>query len=786
MSMTERVRKLRQESIAAKESLSSERAELLTDLYQMHGVCPNGSIPVQRALAFQYLLEHKTIHIGAGELIVGEKGPAPKVAPTYPELCCHSLDDLDILDSRPKTSFKVDAETRKAYAEKVIPFWGGKSLRDLIFSEMTGEWKAAYEAGIFTEFMEQRAPGHTVLDGKIYQYGMLDFIARIERRLDTLDFLNDPAAYARQEELRAMRICAQALIRFGERHAEEARCQAQGEQDARRRAELEHIAEVCTHVPAHTPRDFHEALQYYWFVHLGVTSELNTWDSFCPGHLDRHLAPFYNMEAHPREYYEELLQCLWVKFNNQPAPPKVGVTAAESGTYTDFAQINVGGILADGSDGVSAVSYLLLDVIEAMRLLQPSSSIQVSRQNPDDFVKRAARIIRTGFGQPSVFNADLVVQEMVRVGKSLADARDGGTSGCVETGAFGKEAYILTGYFNLPKMLELALHDGLDPRSGKQLGLHSGDAQSFASFDDLFAAFEKQMLHFLDIKVRGNNIIERLYAAYMPVPFLSLLVDDCIEKGRDYHDGGPRYDSSYIQGVGMGTITDCLSALKHHVFEHKTLTMEKMLALLAADFAGEEGERLRLVNKTPRYGNDDPRADDLLVRVFEAYYNAIEGRRNTRGGEYHINLLPTTCHIYFGAVTGATPDGRRAGAPLSEGISPVQGADRKGPTAVLKSASRMDHVRTGGTLLNQKFTPALLADETGLNAVVSLIRTYFQLDGHHIQFNVVDAGTLRKAQQHPEQYRDLIVRVAGYSDYFCDLSEALQEEIITRTEHSGF
>jgi pyruvate formate-lyase/glycerol dehydratase family glycyl radical enzyme len=784
MPITPRVQQLRQQSLQARESLSSERAELLTDFYlQDSGL---HSIPLQRALAFAYLLEHKTITLGPGELIVGEKGPAPKIAPTYPELCCHSLDDLDILDSRQKTSFKVDPHTRQAYAEKVIPYWQGRSMRELLFQEVSDEWKAAYEAGIFTEFMEQRAPGHTVLDGKIYHKGMLDFMAEIDARLASLDFLADPEAYAKQEELKAMRICARALIRFGERHAEEARSQARAEKNPQRRLELERIAGVCSHVPAHAPRDFWEALQYYWFVHLGVTTELNTWDSFCPGHLDRHLAPFYDLDQHSRDYYEELLHCFWIKFNNQPAPPKVGVTAAESGTYTDFSQINLGGILADGSDGVSEVSYLLLDVIEDMRLLQPSSSIQLSKKNPDRFVKRAARIIRTGFGQPSIFNADMVVQEMVRVGKSLPDARDGGTSGCVETGAFGKEAYILTGYFNIPKILELALYDGLDPHSGKQLGPRTGDPLGFKRFDDLYTAFEQQLRYFIDVKIRGSNLIEQLYASFMPAPFLSLLVDDCIQKGRDYHNGGPRYDSSYIQGVGMGSITDCLSAIQVHVFEQKTLSMAQILGMLAANFEGFERERQLLLNKTPRYGNDDPRADDLLVRVFESYYSAIEGRRNTRGGQYHINLLPTTCHIYFGSVTGAMPDGRQAWTPLSEGISPVQGADRHGPTAVLRSAARMDHVRTGGTLLNQKFTPQLLKDDDGLNKLVHLVRTYFKLDGHHIQFNVVDAETLRQAQKDPAQHRDLIVRVAGYSDYFCDLSLALQDEIIARTEHQEF
>jgi len=793
MPLTDRVRKLRQLSLDTRETLSSERAELLTDFYrQASGL---ESTPVQRARAFAYLLEHKTIYIGEGELIVGEKGPAPKAAPTYPELCCHSLQDLDILDSRQKTSFKVDASTRQVYADKIIPFWQGRALRERLFQEMSPEWMAAYQAGIFTEFMEQRAPGHTVLDGKIYQGGMLDFITRIDASLSALDLLNDPQAFSKQEELKAMRICAQALIRFAERHAEEARRQAQLEIDPTRRSELDRIAEVCSYVPAHAPRDFWEALQTYWFVHLGVTTELNTWDSFCPGHLDRHLQPFFHPipnppppgdDRHGREYYEELLQCFWIKFNNQPAPPKVGVTAEESGTYTDFAQINLGGLLSDGSDGVSEMTFLILDVIEDMRLLQPSASIQVSKKNPDRFVKRAARIIRTGFGQPSIFNADLVVQEMVRVGKSLPDARDGGTSGCVETGAFGKEAYILTGYFNIPKLLELALHNGLDPRTGLQLGPQTGDPLAFTGFDDLYAAFEQQMRHFIDIKIRGNNRIEQLYAAYMPAPFLSLLVDDCILKGKDYHSGGPRYDSSYIQGVGMGTIADCLSAIKFHVFEQKNMSMAQMLEMLAADFNGFERPRQLLLNQTPRYGNDDARADDLLVRVFETYFSLIDGRPNTRGGKYHINLLPTTCHIYFGSVTGATPDGRPAWAPLSEGISPVQGADRHGPTAVLKSAARLDHVRTGGTLLNQKFTPQLLKDDDGLNKLVQLVRSYFKLDGHHIQFNVVDAATLRLAQKNPNLYRDLIVRVAGYSDYFCDLSTALQEEIIARTEHQEF
>lgn len=788
MPATDRVTHLRQQSLNAIPTISTERARLMTEFYQQYR--GTDSTPVFRALSFAYLLDHKTICINDGELIVGEKGPAPKATPTYPELCCHSISDLEILNSREKIPFVVTPTDRNLYAEKIIPYWQNRTMRERIFSEMSPEWIASYEAGIFTEFMEQRAPGHTVLDDKIYKKGMLDFQREIDESISRLDFLHDPNAYARREELKAMRISAEALIRFAARHAEKTLELAEKETDPTRKAELDRIADICSWVPAHAPRDFWEALQYYWFVHLGVTTELNTWDSFNPGRLDQHLAPFYEKGLSEgtltHDKAEELLHCFWIKFNNQPAPPKVGVTAAESGTYTDFAQINVGGVKPDGSDGVNDVSYLLLDVIEEMRLLQPSSSIQVSKKNPDRFIKRAAKIIRTGFGQPSIFNHDLIVQELVRMGKDVIDARCGGSSGCVEVGAFGKEAYILTGYFNLPKVLEITLYNGIDPQTGNKIGLETGDPTQFCSFEELFAAFEAQVNFFVDIKVHGSQVIEQLYAAFLPAPFLSLLIDDCITRGKDYHAGGARYNTSYLQGVGLGTMTDCLSSIKHHVYDEKNFGMGELLAALDDNFTGHNRLRQTLLNRTPRFGNDDDRADQVMVRIFDAYFNAVDGRSNTRGGEYHINLLPTTCHVYFGSVCGATPDGRLAKTPLSEGISPVQGADRCGPTAVLRSAAKMDHARTGGTLLNQKFTPQILAGDDGLTHLVQLVRTYFKLDGHHIQFNVVDAATLREAKRNPAQYRDLIVRVAGYSDYFCDLGEALQDEIIARTEHQSF
>jgi formate C-acetyltransferase len=768
-------------------SISHERACIVTEFHRTAGFL---SPAMRRALAFKAVMERKTICINDHELIVGERGPAPKATPTHPELTCHSLSDLDILHSREKIPYRVTPETRTVYETVIIPFWRGNTIRERIFSEMTPAWHDAYEAGIFTEFMEQRAPGHTVLDDKIYRKGMLEIRGEIQERLDALDFLRDPEAFRKQEELRAMAIAADAIITFAHRHADALRDLALRENDVHRKAELVRMEQMCRRVPAHAPRDFWEALQAYWFIHLGVITELNPWDAFNPGRLDQHLLPFYRLGiadgSLSPESARELLECFWVKFNNQPAPPKVGVTAAESSTYTDFANINIGGLKADGSDGVNEVSHLLLDVVDEMQLVQPSSNIQLSRKNPDTFLHHACRILRNGRGQPSIFNADTVVEEMLRQGKSVEDARNGGTSGCVETGAFGKESYILTGYFNLPKVLEITLHDGVDPRTGTRVGIPTGDPASFSSFDDLVQAFRRQLGHLVDVKMRGNNIIERIYADVMPVPFLSLLIDDCIARGKDYHDGGARYNTNYIQGVGIGTITDSLSALHHHVFRHHAVTMREMLDALDRNYLDAERLRLLFSNKTPKYGNDEDAADDIMRTVFELYFQAIDGRPNTRGGFYRINLLPTTCHIYFGSVTGATPDGRMAGTPLSEGISPVQGADRRGPTAVLKSAAKMDHVRTGGTLLNQKFTPGLLEGEEGIRNLAHMVRTYFRLGGHHIQFNVVNARTLREAQERPENHRDLIVRVAGYSDYFCDLGKALQDEIIARTEHEAF
>ena len=788
MIISDRVKKLRDQSLNTEEKISAERAVLITRFYkspEARGL----SAPVLRARAFEYLLRNKKISINEGELIVGERGPAPKETSTYPEVSLHSLQDLDILDSREKVNFKVDDEVRKIYREEIIPYWHGISNRDRIMGFMTPEWINAYNAGVFTEFQEQRAPGHTALGYKMFRTGFLELKEEIRESLSKLDYFNDNEAFEKAEELKAMDIACDAIIMYARRHAEVLEEMALREPEGRRKSELIKMSAICIKVPALAPETVHEMLQHYWFIHLGVITELNPWDSFNPGRLDQHLFPVYRKEIESGTLtngeLDELLGCFWVKFNNHPSPPKIGVTASESNTYTDFCLINLGGVKADGTDAVNEMSYILLDVIKEMRILQPSSMIQISNKSPDRFIHKALDIIRTGFGQPSCFNTEAIIQELLRQGKNIVDARNGGASGCVETGAFGTEAYWLTGYFNLVKILEITLNNGFDKRTKKQIGLETGYVADFKKFEDLIEAFRLQVKYFADIKIRGNNVIEKTFAKWLPVPFLSLLVEDCILNGRDYNTGGARYNTSYIQGVGLGSIADILTSIKYNIYDRKKYSWTELTNALDSDFNGHDQLRYDLIYNTPKYGNDDDYADEQAVTVFEIYYNSVNGRPSSRGAIHRINMLPTTSHVYFGSVTGATADGRKAFTPLSEGISPSQGVDNQGPTSVIKSASKIDHLRTGGTLLNQKFSPAFFEDEDSYSCLTSLIRSYFRLDGHHIQFNVVDANTLRDAQKHPELYRDLIVRVAGYSDYFNDLGEDLQNEIINRTEHGS-
>lgn len=784
--MNERIQRLREQSVTTPVHIDLERAKIETDFYKEND--GKYSVPVMRAMTLKEYFSKKTLYFGDDELILGEKGKNPQASPTFPELCCHSEEDMKVMSERKLVSFHTTEEDRKLQAAEIIPFWKGRTIREKLLSRMTPEWHDCYEAGIFTEFMEQRGPGHTCGGEQVFTTGYLDYKEKIKKTMDALDWMNDPEASDKMEELKAMDICCDAVMILGERYHEMAVEKAAAETDPKRKAELEQIAKNLEVVPAHKPQTFWQAIQLYWFTHLAVTTELNPWDAFSPGRLDQHLNPYYEADVEAGilddEHALELLECLWVKFYNQPAPVKVGITLKESATYTDFANINTGGVTPEGKNGVNNVSYLILDCMDEMKLVQPNSNVTISKKSPQKFLKRACEISRKGWGQPAFYNTEAQITELINAGKSLEDARRGGSSGCVETGAWGSEAYILTGYMNIPKIFQLTLFNGFDEYSGKQLGLQLGYAKDFKTFDELWDAFKKQLKHFVDIKIRGNNVIERLYAEEMPAPCLSVVTNDCISNAKDYNAGGARYNTNYIQGVGIGTVTDCVASVKYNVYDEKNFTMEELIEAMEHDFEGYDYIYSLVHDKTPKYGNDDDYADDLMREVFDLYHDTIVGRPNMKGGKYGIDMLPTTCHVYFGDVILATPNGRKAHKPVSEGISPEKSADTNGPTAVIKSCAKMDHLATAGTLLNQKFTPNVVAGEAGLNNMASLVRSYFAMDGHHIQFNVVDRQTLIEAQKHPEDHKDLIVRVAGYSDFFRNLDKPLQDEIIERTEQS--
>lgn len=785
--INKRIVRLREESVKAEVKLSVERAKLITEFYKSEEV-KGKSIPVQRALALKYLLEHVSLPVEDGQLIVGLRGTGPKEVPTYPEICVHSMEDLEILDSRKNMPYKVDEKAKETYRSEIIPFWKGRSMRDIIFNNLPQEWKDAYEAGVWTEFMEQRAPGHTAGGERVFTKGLLAIKEEIKQQLDRLEPC-DPEYYEKMEELKAMNIVADALIIYARRYAEKLEKMAEKETDNQRKEELKQMAEICRWVPANSPRTFWEALQHYWFIHVGITYETNPWDSFTPGRLDQHLYPFYKRDMEEgkltRERAKELLEAFWIKFNNQPAVPKVGVTLEESFTYNDFSKINVGGLREDGADGVNELSYLILEVLDEMRTMQPNTAVLISNRNSNRFLIKALEVVAPGFGEPPIFNFDNAIIKMLRQGKTLEDARKCGVSGCVETGAFGREAYILTGYLNLPKILEITLNNGTDPRTGKKIGIETGDPRKFETFDELFNAFLKQLKHFVSIKIKGNDIIETLYAKYLPVPFLSLWIEDCVKNAKDYNCGGARYNTSYIQIVGIGTLTDCLASLKYNVFERGNFSMNEVLEALNRNYEGYEIMRQAFLNKTPKYGNDDDYADEIAKKIVDSVVKLIESYPPTpiRKASRRVYFLPTTVHIYFGKVTGATSDGRKAGQPLSEGVSPVQGMDRRGIVAVFRSVSKIDWDQTGGALLNQKLSPDLTVGKENLEKLAHTIRAFFIMGGHHVQFNVVSADLLREAQKRPQDFQDLMVRVAGYSDYFVNLPKGLQDEIIARTEH---
>jgi pyruvate formate-lyase/glycerol dehydratase family glycyl radical enzyme len=742
----------------------------------------------RRAKMLARVLDQQPVLIQEGELIVGMKTVKPRGSPVFPEINCTWVErDLDALATRTNTPFYVSEETKRTLREEVFPYWRGRQVYDRLMEAVPPEdevWRADAR-GVIYNYFTSRTIGHiTVGYAKVLNKGLRGIIADVEASLARLSY-EDPRYIHKRQFLEGVAIACEAAIRFAGRYAAEARRLAAEEHDPSRRAELEKIAVVCERVPAQPATSFYEALQSFWFTQLVLNLETDG-HAISPGRFDQYLYPFYrrSMECGEltQDEAQELMDLLWVKLDEITVAKDSGESETSS-SYPEFQNLNIGGLAPEGHDATNDVSYMCLTALEHVKLPQPQLSAQISSKTPPKFLLRCCELLKYGMGLPAMFNSDNIVLGMVSRGITLQDARSGSVNGCVSCHCDGKDRMASSGYFNLVKCLELALNDGVDHLTGEQLGPQTGDAREFQSFDDLVEAFRKQVSDFVDLKVRYDNSMRDIYATYCPVPFTSAVIDDCIDNATDWHAGGSRYKEAVISAVGIGTVADALAGIKKHVFDEGGLTMEQLCRALDDDFDGHEPLRQTLVNQTPHYGNDDDYADDLAVLAQQVFCEEVEKHRDVQGARYWINMLPTTSHIALGEQTWATADGRHARAWLSEGVSPVQGHDRKGPTAVARSVGKLDHARTNGTLLNLKISPQCLETPADLHKLAALIRGYFDQGGHHVQFNIVDAAILRDAQKHPEDYRNLIVRVAGYSDYFVLLSKEIQEEILSRTEH---
>ncbi len=743
-------------------------------------------LALRKARMIERILREHPVRIQDGELIIGMKTLKPRGSPVFPEINCSWVErDLDTMATRPNTPFFVSEETKRVLREEVFPHWRGRQMNDRIMEAVPAEIWHAEERGVIYNYFTSRTIGHFAADyEKVLRLGLNGVMAEVDASLRRLDF-EDPRYIHKKQFLESLVIVCRAASEFASRHAAEAGRLASIEKEPGRRAELEKIASVCRRVPAEPARDFHEALQSFWFVHLILNLETSG-HSISPGRFDQYMYPYLRADLDSgglsREAAQELLDLVWVKLDEITLAKNSGESDTSS-SYPDFQQLNIGGFGPDGLDATNELSFMCLDALERTKLPQPQLSAQVSTKTPPRFLRRCAEVIRYGMGMPALFNSDLIVLGMVNRGKSLEDARRGSINGCVSPYCDGRDRAASTGYFNLAKTFEMAMNNGLDRQTGEQLGPKTGEAASLPTFEDFAAAFRSQIAHFVAMKVKYDNIVRDLYAAYCPVPFTSALMEDCIDKAVDWHQGGARYNQAVMSGVGVGTVADSLSALKKLVYEDKKYSLADLNMALDKDFRGQETLLGDLLEHTPHYGNDDDSADSLALLGQRIFCDEVEKHRDIQGARYFVDLLPTTAHIALGRLTGATPDGRRSGHWLSEGVSPVQGHDRNGPTSAAKSVAKLDHARCNGTLFNMKFNPQCLRTDEDMQKLSDLIRGYFDLGGFHIQLNIIDRETLREAQKFPENYRNLIVRVAGYSDYFVLLSRDIQEEIISRTEH---
>ncbi|WP_404652108.1 formate C-acetyltransferase [Raoultella terrigena] len=763
--MTNRTQRLKERLFAQPREISLERALLYTASHKQTAGEP---VVLRRAKATAWILDHVQISIREDELIAGNRTVKPRAGIVSPEMDPYwLLNELDGFASRPQDRFAISEEDKRIYREALFSYWEKRSMKDFINARMTDEVKAAVSTQIFSVNQTDKGQGHIIIDyPRLLNNGLAALVAELRAAAESA-----PCNHFYQAALILLEASQRHILRYALLADEMAAACS----DARRRQELAAIAAISRHNAVHRPEDFYQACQLFWYMNIILQYESNA-SSLSLGRFDQYMLPFYQTSLNRGQdpaFLQELLESLWVKCNDIVLLRSSSSARYFAGFPTGYTAL-LGGLSETGRSAVNVLSFLALDAYQEVRLPQPNLGVRINELIDRAFLRKTAETIRFGTGIPQVFNDEVVIPAFLNRGVSLEDARDYAVVGCVELSIPGR-TYGLhdIAMFNLLKVMEIVILEN--------------EGNPDVSWNGLLNQIREKIRHYIKLMINGSNICDIGHRDQAPVPLLSSFILDCIERGKDITEGGARYNFSGVQGIGIANLSDSLHALKGMVFEQQRMSFDELIQVLKANFKTKEGEKIRarLINRFEKYGNDIDEVDNISADLLRFYCKEVEQHLNPRGGHFTPGSYTVSAHVPLGSVVGATPDGRLAGDRLADGgLSPMGGQDSQGPTAVLKSVSKLDnYLLSNGTLLNVKFTPATLAGDGGLNKLADFLQAFSKLKLQHIQFNVVNADTLREAQQRPQDFAGLVVRVAGYSAFFVELSKEIQDDIIHRTAH---
>lgn len=784
--LTDRVERLRARMRGNLPHICVERARLTTEFYSQ---CSCDSNMARRADLLAYLLDNMSIYIAPDELFVGNNAKEYRGVPVFPEYgASWILDSLDSFATRETDPLQISDENKEEL-RGILQGWKGRGFKELMDKKLCKEVLAAEADGVLSVGSRTTATGHVVPNyPKVFSLGLRGIINNAKAKLAAVDVINHDVQHNIDFWEGVITQC-EATIRFAHRYAALALELAEKEQDAQRKAELVRIAQTCQTVPENPPEDTYQAIQFFWFMHLVMQIETNG-HSIGLGRFDQTMYPYYkkDLEAGTITYEQcvEMLECVWIKIT-EIIKVRDAFDAQAFAGYPMWQNCVLGGVTPQGKDAVNEFTFCALDATFNVKTTQPSLSLRYHNDMDPKCFEKAMTMIQSGLASPAMFNDNLVIPTVLAKGATVKEARDWSIEGCVENYVTGKtDGRPVVGYINTVKLVEFVLNNGVDPLTGKQLGLPTGDPTTFATMDDFMAAYEKQMAYFTKLMCEAYNIVGACHVHMLPAILPSALVDDCIEKGVTLVEGGAKYNFSGSFITSIANAADSLAAISKLVYDEQKISITDLKAALANNFEGQEALRLMLLNKAPKYGNDDDYVDEFARRIVEMAADEVEKYPDSRNGRYVLSVLSQSFNVLQGRSVGATPDGRFALAALNNNASPCAGRDKNGPTSALRSITKIDQMRALiGTLVNQKFDPVLVKGDKGLEILGSVVKAYFQELGEHLQINVVDEATLRDAQKNPDQYPNLMVRVAGYSAYFIELDKSVQEDVIARTTQTS-